>query len=83
MGRCWYANEADCEFFRVRARKGLLADVAGVQVQKMSRGLIERLESEDRRNPYRLTALGQKALRARLAALETVTKTGQRRLARA
>ncbi|MPY88834.1 MAG: hypothetical protein GEU99_13005 [Luteitalea sp.] len=48
-----------------------------------SRGLIEPLESEDRRNPYRLTALGQKALTARLAALETVTKTGQRRLARA
>ena len=47
-----------------------------------SRGLIEPLESEDRRNPYRLTALGQKALGARLAALEAVTKAGQRRLAR-
>ena len=47
-----------------------------------SRGLIEPLASEDRRNPYRLTALGQKALGARLAALEAVTKAGQRRLAR-
>ena len=48
-----------------------------------SRGLIEPLKSKDRRNPYRLTALGQKALQARLAALEAVTKAGQRRLARA
>jgi DNA-binding PadR family transcriptional regulator len=32
-----------------------------------SRGLIERLEAEDRRNPYRLTGLGERALRARLA----------------
>src|SRR3970040_324993 len=48
-----------------------------------SRGFIEPLESEDRRNPYRLTAIGAKALRARLAALEAVTRAGQRRLARA
>ena len=48
-----------------------------------SRGFIEPLESEDRRNPYRLTAIGEKALRARLAALEAVTRAGQRRLARA
>jgi DNA-binding PadR family transcriptional regulator len=48
-----------------------------------SRGLIEPLESEDRRNPYKLTALGEKALRARLAALQAVTRVGQRRLAHA
>lgn len=48
-----------------------------------SRGLIEPLESEDRRNPYRLTALGETALRARLAALASVAETGRRRLARA
>jgi len=48
-----------------------------------SLGLIEPLRSEDRRNPYRLTARGQKALAARLAAMEAVTRTGQRRLARA
>lgn len=48
-----------------------------------SRGLIEPLESEDRRNPYRLTALGETALRARLAALMAVAEAGQRRLARA
>lgn len=45
-----------------------------------SRGLIEALKSEDRRNPYRLTALGEKALRARLASMQAVTRVGQRRL---
>jgi DNA-binding PadR family transcriptional regulator len=48
-----------------------------------SRGLIEGLDSEDRRNPYRLTALGEKALRARLASMQAVTRVGQRRLASA
>jgi DNA-binding PadR family transcriptional regulator len=48
-----------------------------------ARGLIEALRSEDRRNPYRLTGLGERALRARLASLEAVAKAGQRRLARA
>jgi DNA-binding PadR family transcriptional regulator len=48
-----------------------------------SRGLIEALKSEDRRNPYRLTALGEKALRARLASMQAVTRVGQRRLATA
>jgi DNA-binding PadR family transcriptional regulator len=47
------------------------------------RRLIQRMESADRRNPYRLTALGEKALRARLASLQTVTRIGQRRLANA
>jgi DNA-binding PadR family transcriptional regulator len=46
-----------------------------------SRGLIEALESQDRRNPYRLTALGEKALRARLASIQAVARVGQRRLA--
>ena len=46
-----------------------------------SRGLIAPLESDNRRNPYRLTALGEKALRARLASMAIVTRVGQRRLA--
>jgi DNA-binding PadR family transcriptional regulator len=46
-----------------------------------SRGLIEPLRSEDRRNPYRLTAVGAKALRARLASMQAVTRIGQKRLA--
>src|SRR5215218_6548657 len=47
------------------------------------RGLIQRMESDERRNPYRLTALGEKALRARLASLQAITRVGQRRLANA
>jgi DNA-binding PadR family transcriptional regulator len=48
-----------------------------------SRGLIERLESDDRRNPYRLTGFGARALRARLTSLQAVARIGQRRLANA
>jgi DNA-binding PadR family transcriptional regulator len=45
-----------------------------------SQGLIEALESEDRRRPYRLTAPGATALRAHLDAQRRVTETGLRRL---
>lgn len=45
------------------------------------RGLIQRMDSDDRRNPYRLTALGEKALRVRLATLQIIARIGQRRLA--
>ena len=48
-----------------------------------SRRLIEPLEADDRRNPYRLTAAGAKALRARLASIQAVTRIAQRRLANA
>ena len=48
-----------------------------------SRGLIQPAGAEDRRNPYRLTPLGEKALRARLAAIQNVARIGQRRLVRA
>jgi len=48
-----------------------------------SRELIVRLQSDDRRNPYRLTAVGERALRARLAALQAVARIAQRRLANA
>ena len=47
------------------------------------RGLIQRLDSEDRRNPYKLTGLGEKALRVRLASLQAIARVGQRRLASA
>ena len=53
----------------------------GAVARLESRGLIQQISSKDRRKPYRLTAAGQKALRARLAALEAVTRTGQQRLA--
>lgn len=48
-----------------------------------ARGMIEPAGAEDRRNPYRITALGEKALRARLAAIQNVARVGQRRLASA
>jgi len=48
-----------------------------------AQGLIEALASDDRRNPYRLTAAGAGVLRARLAALQTIARVGQRRLASA
>lgn len=46
-----------------------------------ARGMIEAVGAEDRRNPYRITALGEKALRARLASIRNVARIGQRRLA--
>ena len=48
-----------------------------------ARGLIEAVGADDRRNPYRITALGEKALRARLASIQNVARIGQRRLASA
>ena len=48
-----------------------------------ARGLIDALDADDRRNPYELTALGEKALRARLAGIQAIARVGQRRLASA
>lgn len=48
-----------------------------------SRGMIEPVGAEDRRNPYRITALGEKALRVRLASIQNVARVGQRRLGNA
>jgi DNA-binding PadR family transcriptional regulator len=48
-----------------------------------SRGLIEPVGAEDRRNPYRITALGERALRVRLATIRNVARIGLRRLANA
>jgi DNA-binding PadR family transcriptional regulator len=55
----------------------------GALARLEGRGLIEPLKSEDRRKPYRLTTLGEHALRARLDSMMTVARTGQRRLANA
>ncbi len=44
------------------------------------RGLIEALEADDRRRPYRLTGLGADTLRTRLEHLEGFTRTGLQRL---
>jgi len=48
-----------------------------------ARGLIEPVESPDRRNPYRLTGLGEKALRLRLETIEAVARAGRQRLSTA
>ena len=76
-----YAITDDIEAFGgVRFGPGSLY---GAIARLESRGLIEALDADDRRNPYRLTALGQRALRARLASMQAVTRVGQRRLATA
>lgn len=55
----------------------------GALARLEARGLIAPLESHDRRNPYQLTSVGERALRARLAAMQAITRIGQRRLANA
>lgn len=47
------------------------------------RGLIEPLETEDRRRPYRLTGSGAAVLREQLTALERVARLGLGRLSAA
>ncbi len=44
------------------------------------RGLIEALEPDDRRRPYRLTALGETTLQAQLIQLNSFVRTGLARL---
>ncbi len=44
------------------------------------RGLIEALEPEDRRRPYRLTGLGATTLKAQLDGLAGFARTGLKRL---
>ena len=46
------------------------------------RGLIEALEPEERRRPYRLTGAGATTLAAQLAHLEGFVRTGLERLGR-
>jgi DNA-binding PadR family transcriptional regulator len=47
------------------------------------RGLIEPLEADDRRRPYRITAAGTTALSESLSDLRRVVEVGTRRLAAA
>ena len=44
------------------------------------RGLIEALESDDRRRPYRLTAAGSEALAASVAQMRDLVRVGEARL---
>lgn len=76
-----YAMTEDIEAIAgVRLGPGTLY---GALARLESRGLIEPMKSEDRRNPYRLTSVGERALRARLDSMMAVARTGQRRLANA
>ena len=74
-----YALTKDIESFAgVRVAPGTLYEaLARLQGQ----GLIEPVESQDRRRPYRLTAAGSLALRAHLDAQRRVADVGLRRLA--
>jgi len=74
-----YALTKDVEEFAgVRLAPGTLYEaLARLESQR----LIEALEADDRRRPYRLTAAGAVALRAHLDAQRRVTDTGLRRLA--
>lgn len=74
-----YAMTEDIEAMtEIRMGPGTLY---GAITRLEARGLIERLEADDRRNPYRLTALGERALRSRLASIEAVARVARRRLA--
>src|SRR5512142_1217836 len=74
-----YALTKDIESFAgVRLAPGTLYEaLARLQAQ----GLIEGVESDDRRRPYRLTPVGAATLRAQLAAQRRVADVGLRRLA--
>jgi DNA-binding PadR family transcriptional regulator len=74
-----YALTKDIEAFAdVRLAPGTLYEALG---RLERQGLIEALASEDRRRPYRLTAVGAGALHAHLDAQRRVAETGLRRLA--
>jgi DNA-binding PadR family transcriptional regulator len=53
----------------------------GALMRLEKKGWIEPLPAEDRRHPYRLTALGAAALRQQLATLQQIVTTGVKRLA--
>src|ERR1700676_4110678 len=74
-----YALTKDIEAFAgVRLAPGTLYEALS---RLEGQGLIEAVESEDRRRPYRLTAVGAAALRTHLDAQRRVADLGLRRLA--
>jgi DNA-binding PadR family transcriptional regulator len=74
-----YAMMADVEAFAgIRLGPGTLYGALG----RLERdGLVEPVESADRRRPYRLTAAGGRALRGRLEDIGQLVQVGKRRLA--
>jgi DNA-binding PadR family transcriptional regulator len=74
-----YVLTKDIESFAgVRISPGTLYEALA---RLESQGLIEAVESDDRRRPYRLTAAGAAALRVHLDAQRRVADVGLRRLA--
>ncbi len=74
-----YALTKDIEAFAgVRLAPGTLYEALS---RLQGQGLIEAVESDDRRRPYRLTAVGASALRAHLDTQRRVADVGLRRLA--
>ena len=73
-----YAIMADVEAFAgVRLGPGTLY---GAITRLEERGLIRPRQSDDRRQPYRITAAGRQYLKDELATLDQVVRTAQRRL---
>ena len=73
-----YAMMEDiAQFGGVRLGAGTLY---GAITRLEEQGWIARVESEDRRKPYRITGLGVKQLEEQTASLGRVVKTAQRRL---
>ena len=74
-----YALTKDIEQFSgMRLAPGTLYEALG---RLEGQGLIEAVESDDRRRPYRLTGLGASVLRSHLATQRRIADLGLRRLA--
>ena len=74
-----YALTKDIErFAEVRVAPGTLYEALS---RLEGQGLIESVESDDRRRPYKLTAVGAEALRTHLATQRRIADLGLRRLA--
>jgi DNA-binding PadR family transcriptional regulator len=73
-----YAMIDDISRF-ARVRMGP-ATLYGALARLEGRGLIEPLPEEDRRRPYRLTALGREVLTEQLASIQQLAEAGLRRL---
>ena len=73
-----YAMMEDIERFGgIRLGAGTLY---GAITRLEEQAWIERVESEDRRKPYRITGLGVQHLEEQMEGLNRVVKTAQRRL---
>jgi DNA-binding PadR family transcriptional regulator len=57
-----------------------LGTLYGAITRLEQRGWIEPVESQDRRQPYRLSSAGREFLKQQIAGLDKVLQTAQRRL---